>query len=85
MPTKADELFKEFPTMFCDEFEPGHQLFKSWEQFLYNVTHHLNADRPMYVFKATVDSSKVIDSAIVVHVDVSEIIEVPWHLLEELI
>lgn len=85
MKFKSDVIFSDFKYLFCDEFDPGYQLFSNWSEFIYKVTHHLNTDRPKYAYKATFETSNDDREPKVVHVDISEVVEIPWFELEKFV
>lgn len=83
MKLKIDSVFEDFPYLFCDEFDQGYQVFSSWNEFLNKLTHALHKDRPEYVYKATITKPENSSDPVIVHVDIGELVEVPWAVLEE--
>lgn len=83
MKFEADILFEEFPLLFCSEFDEGHQIFSSWQEFITNITHYMHEEtRPKYAFKAdSYDDLTVMK----VFVDVSQVVEIPWDELDSYI
>lgn len=75
---EANKLFDDFPCMYCEEFREGHQTFRSWEQFLKHTLYYLKSNTlPRYVFNAEFRDNTV-------YVDVSQVIEVPWDELDNM-
>ena len=72
----ADVIFEDTEYLYCESFEQGYQIFKSWAEFLMLYIAHMKAtEKPMFVYFATVANNNIF-------VNTGEIVLIPWEELD---